>query len=222
MSIAYLGPFTGLYRKEQEQIWIKMSIEEYNLKVNKDYTLEGILSDPVEIRNWNISGLPSDSVSTQNGIIFFNNTKYPLLIDPQLQGNLWLKKLYKKENICVYKADPKEEQAKKQNEKISLDIMQGHPILIEGMGDNFDSLFDNIVSKSYFEAGGGYNIDFNGQVIEFNPDFKIFFTTKLSNPHYSPEVFLNLNIINFTVTFDGLCEQLLGEVFKKEKNPLYM
>jgi len=221
MTVAYLGPFTGIYRRAQVSDWIQMSMRDYELKVNKDYSLENILSDPVEIRNWNISGLPSDNVSTQNGIIFFTNPKYPLLIDPQLQGNIWLKKLFKKFHLNTYKGDAKDDAFKKQLEKISLDIMRGLPVLIENIGEKIDSTFNNLISKSFFETGSGYNIEFNGQLIEFNPNFKIFFTTKLPNPHYPPEVYLKLNIINFTVTFEGLAEQLLGEVFKKEKREKY-
>lgn len=221
MSVAYLGPFTGLYRKPQVAQWINMSEKEYDLKINKDYSLESILSDPVEIRNWNISGLPSDSVSTQNGIILFTNPKFPLLIDPQLQGNMWLKKLFKKQHLNTYKGDAKDDALKKQMEKIGLDIRQGLPVLMENIGEAIDSTFNNLISKAFFESGSGFNVEFNGQSIEYDPKFKIFFTTKLANPHYSPEIFLKLNIINFTVTFEGLAEQLLGEVFKKERREKY-
>jgi len=42
-------------------------------------------------------------------------------------------------------------------------------------------------------------------------------TTKMPNPHYLPEIFIKLTIINFTVTFMGLEEQLLGDVVVQEK-----
>lgn len=41
-------------------------------------------------------------------------------------------------------------------------------------------------------------------------------TTKLPNPDYLPDIFIKTNVINFTVTFMGLEEQLLTEVMKKE------
>jgi len=42
-------------------------------------------------------------------------------------------------------------------------------------------------------------------------------TSKLPNPHYPPEVCIKVTLINFTVTFEGLEEQLLGDVVIKEK-----
>jgi len=46
----------------------------------------------------------------------------------------------------------------------------------------------------------------------YNLDFKLYLTTKLANPHYLPEIFIRTLVINFTVTFDGLDEQLLADV----------
>jgi len=34
-----------------------------------DFTVERILGDPVQIRQWGIKGLPADSLSIENGII---------------------------------------------------------------------------------------------------------------------------------------------------------
>jgi dynein heavy chain len=43
-------------------------------------------------------------------------------------------------------------------------------------------------------------------------------TTKMPNPHYLPEMFIRVNVINFTVTQEGLEQQLLAEIVKLE-NP---
>jgi hypothetical protein len=45
-------------------------------------------------------------------------------------------------------------------------------------------------------------------------------STKLTNPPYSPEIFAQLTIINFTVTMDGLEQQLLSRVVQMERPEL--
>merc|ERR1719253_1407582 len=48
-------------------------------------------------------------------------------------------------------------------------------------------------------------------------NFKFFLTTKLSNPHYTPEVSTKATICNFIVVQTGLAEQLLGVVVEMEE-----
>lgn len=37
-------------------------------------------------------------------------------------------------------------------------------------------------------------------IIPYNKLFNLFMTTKLSNPHYTPEISTKVTIINFTIT----------------------
>ena len=48
--------------------------------------------------------------------------------------------------------------------------------------------------------------------MDYADSFKMYLTTKMPNPHYLPEVCIKVNIINFTVTMEGLEDQLLGQV----------
>ena len=41
-------------------------------------------------------------------------------------------------------------------------------------------------------------------------------TTKIANPNYLPEIFIKVTVINFSITFEGLKDQLLGDVVKYE------
>ena len=50
--------------------------------------------------------------------------------------------------------------------------------------------------------------------------FRLFFTTKLANPHYSPEVMAKTMLINYSVTGDGLANQLLNVVVAHERPDL--
>jgi dynein heavy chain len=56
--------------------------------------------------------------------------------------------------------------------------------------------------------------------IDFSPEFKLYITTKLANPHYTPEVSTKVMIVNFAVKEQGLEAQLLNVVVKSERPDL--
>ena len=56
--------------------------------------------------------------------------------------------------------------------------------------------------------------------MEFHPDFRLYLHTKLSNPHYPPEIQAETTLINFTVTKAGLEDQMLVLVVGKERRDL--
>lgn len=56
--------------------------------------------------------------------------------------------------------------------------------------------------------------------IDFNVNFRLILHTKLSNPHYKPEMQAQTTLINFTVNRDQLEDQLLAEVVKVERPDL--
>lgn len=60
-------------------------------------------------------------------------------------------------------------------------------------------------------------IKFADESIYYDSKFKLFMFTKTANPNFLPEIFIRVNIINFTVTFEGLKEQLLATVVKHER-----
>lgn len=80
--IAYLGPFTVPYRNDALQSWIA-SVKLAEIPSSDFYDFTATLGDPVQIRQWQISGLPKDDFSCSNGIIISYSERWPLAIDPQ-------------------------------------------------------------------------------------------------------------------------------------------
>ena len=80
-TLSYLGPFTGTYRNRLVKQW-RQSCEGIGIEISKKYSFVNTIGDPISIRNWKINGLPSDSVSIDNGIIVQKSKRWPLIIDP--------------------------------------------------------------------------------------------------------------------------------------------
>lgn len=68
-------------------------VEMVGIPFSANLDVTEFLSDSTTIREWNIQGLPSDSFSTENGIIITHATRWPLVIDPQCQAVKWIKNM---------------------------------------------------------------------------------------------------------------------------------
>lgn len=56
--------------------------------------------------------------------------------------------------------------------------------------------------------------------VEYDPNFRLYLQTKLSNPHYKPEIAAQTTLVNFCVTEQGLEDQLLALVVNHERPDL--
>ena len=81
--MSYLGPFTSLYRGEIIESWAKFA-RERKIPGSAVFDFVKTMGNPIQIRTWQINGLPSDSFSTQNAIILNKAGRWALCIDPQL------------------------------------------------------------------------------------------------------------------------------------------
>ena len=207
----YVGVFTDKYRNKLKQAWIRFCTQN-NIPISSDLSLERILTDPVTVREWNLNGLPADKLSIENGIYTTNAKRWPLLIDPQSQGNRWIKK---NEGLKVVK-----QSQDKYLQILENAIRLGAPVLIENAGEELDPALEPILLKQIFKRGGQWVLKLGENEIPFSQEFNLTITTKLPNPHYLPEVCIKVTIINFTVTPEGLEEQLLVDVVRYERPDL--
>ena len=172
-----------------------------------------MLSSPLEIRDWNYAGLPADELSIENAIITVKAKRWPLIIDPQMQANKWIRNYFRKEKINTYKITNKNLFNLLKNS-----IQNGYPCLIENVEQTLDSSLEPILANQVFKQGAGYYLSMGSdKPIQFTIGFKLFMTSKMANPHYFPELSIKVTLINFTVTRKGLEDQLLVEVVKHEK-----
>jgi dynein heavy chain len=97
-------------------------------------------------------------------------------------------------------------------------VRNGVPVLIEDLEEQLNPGIDPILNRQEYVGDGGIKqIKLGDAIIDYDNNFKLYMTTKMPNPHYPPEVCIKVTLINFTVTTQGLEEQLLGDVVIKEK-----
>lgn len=89
--VSYVGPFNKAFRDLIVDNNFVKFFKEKAIPISPALDPILILTDEASIATWNNEKLPSDRVSTENGSILTNSDRYPLIIDPQLQGVTWLK-----------------------------------------------------------------------------------------------------------------------------------
>ncbi|NWH35887.1 DYH1 protein, partial [Chloropsis hardwickii] len=213
--VAYLGPFTGDYRAALTTEWME-ELAKNNIPHSEDASLISTLGDPVEIRSWQaIAGLPNDALSVENGVITRFSLRWNHYIDPQGQANKWIKNLERANSLEVAKLNDRDFLSTLENT-----ITFGKPFLLENVGEELDPVLEPVLLKETFKQQGSTVLKLGDTVIPYHDDFKMYITTKLPNPHYSPEVSTKLTLINFTLSPSGLEDQLLGEVVAAERPDL--
>ncbi|XP_035785030.1 dynein heavy chain 8, axonemal-like [Anopheles albimanus] len=212
--LSYTGPFNQEYRTGLQASW-SAELNRRRIPVSRAVDITESLTDSATIGEWNLQGLPNDELSVQNGIIVTKATRYPLLIDPQSQGKMWIKSKEGDRGLIVSTLNHKYFRNHLE-ECISL----GYPLLIEDIGEELDPVLDNVLERNFIKMGNTYKVRVGDKEVDVNPSFRLYLTTKLPNPLYTPEVSARTTIIDFTVTMRGLEDQLLGRVILTEKREL--
>ena len=158
-----------------------------------------VLGDPVQIRDWNLAGLPRDSLSTDNAIIMSKSKRWALMIDPQGQANKWIRNMEGPRELGVFKLSQSDFVR-----NIETCVQYGRPVLLENVGETIDSILEPLLTKSIYKSGGSMVVNMGDNAVEYNEDFKLYLTTKLPSPHYAPEVSTKVVLVNFTITQSGL------------------
>lgn len=193
----------------------KVDLIEKELPNKEDFQLDTFLTNEVEVAKWASDGLPSDELSVQNGILTTFASRWPLCIDPQTQAVSWIKAKESRKPFEILTFNMGD-----YVKKLELAIKFGKSVLFEAIDEEIDPMIDPVLEKNIVKEAGVNILMLGDQKLDYHDDFRMFLTTKIGNPNYTPEVFGKTMIINFSVTMLGLAAQLLNEVVQYEKPEL--
>ena len=95
-------------------------------------------------------------------------------------------------------------------------VTRGGPNCWQALDPILDPVLDKLVQKS----GRGLKVVLADKECEYSESFRMYMTCRMGNPHFSPELCAQVQVVNFTVTMGGLEQQLLGRVVQKERYEL--
>ncbi|TNJ26530.1 IAD-5 dynein heavy chain [Giardia muris] len=214
--IAYLGSFSADERGGILNSWQSAL---GGIPFSDGFTLSDYpaVADPRQIRHWKENcTLPADQGSIESAIIALQATRFPLLIDPELQGVRFIRKLEEKKGLQLASGAALDTMMRTLENAIRL----GSPVLVENLQDEVDGSIMSVLRRELVKKGGQYTIKLGDNEIEYNADFKLYLATRKRQPNYSPDVQSAASIVNMAVSSRGLEEQLLSLVVLVENESL--
>ncbi|KAJ3349859.1 Dynein heavy chain 10, axonemal [Entophlyctis luteolus] len=213
--LSYTGAFNWELRNELIYKRWMVDLNSKEVPISSNFKVERILVTDVEMSKWAQEGLPADELSIQNGILTTKASRFPLCIDPQRQAIAWIKKRESANNLKISTfTDPDF------LKHLEMAVTYGFPFLFEDVDEYIDPVIDNLLEKNIKSTGSRRFIVLGDKEVDFDPNFRLYLTSRLANPTYTPKVFGSAMIINYSVTFKGLSDQLLNVVVGHERHEL--
>lgn len=216
--VSYIGAFGMTFR---DFLWRERWLADLvnrEIPTTADVDPVQILTTDSNIATWMNQELPADRMSIENGCIITSCQRWPLMIDPQLQGLKWLRNRLggqSSSSLLVL-----ETTQKGWIKKVIHAIAEGYPVIIENLGESIDATLEPLLGRLVYRKGRNLFLKMAGEEISYDENFKLFLQTKLANPHYKPEIAAQCTLINFIVTEKGLEDQLLASVVNLEQPDL--
>ena len=213
--VSYAGPFNSQFRHALvHDKWLP-DLKQRAIPISDDASIINLLSTDGERAKWASQGLPTDPLSVENGAIMSSAARYALMIDPQLQGIAWVRNKEEANGLRIIQLS-----TPRYIEIVEQCIENGTPLLIENLPENIDAVLDPVIARQTIRRGRNTYVRLGDKEVSLDPRFKLYLQTKLSNPHYRPEVATQTTLVNFCVTEKGLEDQLLALVVGKERPDL--
>merc|ERR1712166_793903 len=215
--VSYCGPFKAEFREILSQQQFVNDLNIRKIPNTEGLLLTNFLVDEQTVGDWNMEGLPSDDLSIQNGIMVTRSSRFPLMIDPQSQAISWIKSRepeLEAQGWIMTLGNPNLRDA------LKLPLMDGGPVLIENIENEVDPMLDPLLEKQISVKGRNKLLRLGDQEYDYDDKFRLYMTSRMSNPLWSPELAAKTTIIDFAVTIVGLEQQLLGRLISREQKAL--
>ncbi|KAG9396016.1 Dynein heavy chain and region D6 of dynein motor [Carpediemonas membranifera] len=213
--LSYLGAFTFEFRTRVIEEWTT-DMSDKALPLTEGFKVDQLLTTEVEIAQWASESLPGDELSIQNGTLTTRAGRWPLCIDPQMQAVTWIKRKEEPNGLKIISFNDSDFL-----KQLEVAIQFGAPVLFENIDEYLDPVIDTVLEKNYTLIGNRKVIKLGDKDVDWDDSFRLYMTTKIANPQgYGPEVFGKTSIINYSVTEQGLADQLLNVTVELERADL--
>ncbi|KAL6037086.1 hypothetical protein STEG23_030201, partial [Scotinomys teguina] len=207
--IAYSGVLTPEFRQLVIEKWESFCTQS-DISLSSKFSLMEVMAEKNEISRWYSQGLPLGQHSAENAILMKTTQQWPLVIDPHKQALHWIRQMEGPRLQEISAEDSSHPQT------IKYAMQAGGCVFLQNVPEAVPPSLKAIIKKDIYQKRGRYYIRIDDSEIEYDEKFRLYLYTELDNPHFSPSVYNFVTIINFTVTFQSLQDQLLSTVVSHE------
>eukprot|EP00979_Chaetoceros_neogracilis_P014654 scaffold4802_cov267-Chaetoceros_neogracile.AAC.39 len=208
--LTYSGFFDFKARLTLMKRWRNM-IDVLDIEFRPDLSMVEVLSKASDRLHWQSEGLPSDSLSIENGVILDHCVRFPLIIDPSGHAIDFVMNKFKDEKI--QKTSFLDNSFMK---TLAGAVRFGTALLVENV-ENIDPVLNPLLNKEIQRTGGRSLVRIGTEDVDYSPKFKIILTTKNPAARLTPDICSRVTLINFTVTPASLQSQSLSLILKMDK-----
>lgn len=143
--VSYIGPFNSEFRNVITVDWTTDIIARL-IPMTPNIDPLDVLSTAADQARWRGQGLPADRVSIENAAVVVSCNRYPLLIDPQLQGIKWIRgrEAQSTQTLSVIQLSQKY-----WLKKVIQAVQEGETLMIEAIGQDIDAILDPLLSRQF-------------------------------------------------------------------------
>ena len=208
--LTYSGFFDFKARLTLMKRWQRM-VDVLGIDFRPNLSMVEVLSKASDRLHWQSQGLPSDSLSIENGVILDHCVRFPLIIDPSGHAIDFVMNKFKDEKI--QKTSFLDNAFMK---TLAGAVRFGTTLLVENV-ENIDPVLNPLLNREIQRTGGRSLVRIGTEDVDYSPKFKIILTTKNPAARLTPDICSRVTLINFTVTPASLQSQSLSLILKMDK-----
>jgi dynein heavy chain 2 len=208
LSLLSAGFITYLASQSEDKRLDYINKWKQTLNVDEKFDVRKFLSTESEQLVWKSQGLPSDELSMENAMVILRSQLCPFLVDPSSRATDWLKTHLKDKKVEVIN-----QQDQNFTTQLELAVRFGKILIVQEV-DGVEPVLYPILRKDLAAQGPRHVVQIGEKTIDYNPDFKIYLTTRNPTPELLPDMAAIVNEVNFTTTRAGLTGQVI-EIFSE-------
>ncbi len=162
--VCYSGAFNQTFRSQLWKETWTADLLARKLPLTEAVDPLMVLASDTDFASWKNEGLRADRTSLENGAIISQCSRWPLMIDPQLQGIHWVRNHFPQMQSV-------QAGTRRWLQTVVLAVSTGACIIMENVGQELDATLSSLLSRSLVTRGGMQVVQIGNEDVQYDAGF---------------------------------------------------